>query len=96
MTITSLAASTVSWMVAHPSIDWAHGCLTSVIRPWMVAPCQRGSFYFYCDKMNTILPNDLNCFVKVEEQPQTANSLRKKFTLGKLKEVYLQQEAEDP
>ena len=30
-------------MVTHPSIDWAHGCLTSVIGPWMVAPCQRGS-----------------------------------------------------
>ena len=43
MTITSLATSTVSWMVTHPSIDQAHGCLTSVIGPWMVTPCQRGS-----------------------------------------------------
>ena len=43
MTITSLATSTVSWMVTHPSSDRAHGCLTSVIRPWMVVPCQRGS-----------------------------------------------------
>ena len=30
-------------MVTHPSIDQAHGCLTSVIRPWMVTPCQWGS-----------------------------------------------------
>ena len=43
MTITSLATSTVSWMVTHPGIDQAHVCLTSVIGPWMVAPCQRGS-----------------------------------------------------
>ena len=42
MTITSLATSTVSWMVTHPSIDWAHGCLTSVIRLQMVTPCQQG------------------------------------------------------
>ena len=42
MTITSLAASTVSWMVTHPSIDWAHARLTSVIGLRMVAPCQRG------------------------------------------------------
>ena len=47
MTITSLATSTVSWMVTHPSIDRAHGCLTSVIGPQMVAPCQRGSFNSY-------------------------------------------------
>ena len=32
-------------MVTHPSIDQAHGCLTSVIGPWMVAPCQWGSFW---------------------------------------------------
>ena len=31
--ITSLAASTVSWMVSHPSINQACVCLTSVIRP---------------------------------------------------------------
>ena len=42
MTITSLATSTVSWTVTHPSIDRAHGCVTSVIGPRMVAPCQRG------------------------------------------------------
>ena len=40
VTTTSLAASTVSWMVTHPSIDWAHGCLTSVIGPRMASPCQ--------------------------------------------------------
>ena len=30
-------------MVTHPSIEWAHSCLTSVIGPWMVTPCQHGS-----------------------------------------------------
>ena len=44
VTITSLAASTVSWIFAPPSINWACGCLTSVIGPLMVAPCQRGYF----------------------------------------------------
>ena len=33
-------------MVTHPSVDQAHGCLTSVIGPRMVAPCQRGSVGF--------------------------------------------------
>ena len=45
MTITSLAASTVSWTVTHPGIDWVHGCLTSVIGLWMVTSCQQGSLY---------------------------------------------------
>ena len=37
VTITYLAASTVSWMVTHPSIIKACVWLTSVIRLWMVA-----------------------------------------------------------
>ena len=28
-------------MVTHPSTNWAYSCLTSVIRPWAVAPCQQ-------------------------------------------------------
>ena len=51
MTITSLATSTVSWIFTHPSIDWAHGCLTSVIGLRMVAPCQRGSSLHYSSKL---------------------------------------------
>ena len=38
--VTSLAATSVAQMVTHPSTNWAHSCLTSVIRPQMVAPCQ--------------------------------------------------------
>ena len=43
-----LAASTEYWTVTHPSIDQAHGCLTSVIRPQMVAPFQWGWSNFEC------------------------------------------------
>ena len=39
VSITSLAATSVSQMVIHPSTNQAQNCLTSVIRPWMVAPC---------------------------------------------------------
>ena len=36
-----LVATSVSQMVTHPSTNWAHSCLTSVIILWAVAPCQR-------------------------------------------------------
>ena len=39
----SLAATSVSKVVTHPSINWAQSCLTSVIGPWMITPCQQGS-----------------------------------------------------
>ena len=38
--ITSLAATSMSQMVTHPSTNRAQSCLTSVIRLQMVAPCQ--------------------------------------------------------
>ena len=44
VSITSFSSHhNVSQMVTHPSTNWAHGCLTSVIGLWMVAPCQWGS-----------------------------------------------------
>ena len=42
----------VSHAVTHPSIDQAHDCLTSVIGPWMVAPCLRGSS---CKHVNYVM-----------------------------------------
>ena len=69
--ITSLAASTVTWTVTHPSIDQAHGCLTSVIRPWMVAPCQRGSLWRRRSQIcygNRAIPGELTSFYQLYDQ----------------------------
>ena len=38
--ITSLAASSMAQMVTHPSPNWVQSCLTSVIGPCTVTPCQ--------------------------------------------------------
>ena len=43
VSITSLAATSVSQTVTHPSTNWAQSCLTSVSGLWMVTPCQWGS-----------------------------------------------------
>ena len=42
--ITSLAATSVAQTVTHPSTNQAQSCLTSVIRPWTVAPCQQAIY----------------------------------------------------
>ena len=45
--MTSLAATSLSQMVTHPSINQAQSSLTSVIRLWMVTPCQQGPNNIY-------------------------------------------------
>ena len=40
VSITSFTATSVSQMVTHPSTNWTHSCLTSVIGLQVVAPCQ--------------------------------------------------------
>ena len=40
VSITSLAATSVSQTVTHPSTKWAQSHLTSVIGLWVVTPCQ--------------------------------------------------------
>ena len=44
VSITSLAATSVSQMVTHPSSNQGQSCLTSVLRLQMVTPCQQESY----------------------------------------------------